>query len=552
MSGEALGDLRAKEPGTAGDQHPLSGEKVHAAMISAGSAAPTGATRTAATLAGQAPAMSSDQEQTLAATVEPDLLDTPSAGPTAIRGSLIRTIGYLVGVLLSLISVPLIFNHLGRENFGRYVDVIALVTIVQGVTDVGLGQIGVREYATRPPSDRERLMRNLVGVRLVLTSIGVLLATGFAEVAGYGGVVVAGTVVAGVAMVATVAQGTFVIPLATNLRLGWVTALDLLRQTLTVGGIVALILAGSGMFSFLLLTVPVALVVLIATLALVRANVPILPSFDRAEWIALLRAVLPFAAAVVIATVYLRLTVVMTSLLATKGQSGDYNLSFTVISVLVAIPALTVGSTLPVLARAARDNRDRLDYVLGRLVDVTLIVGVGIGLGLLLSAGFVTHVLTAGKPGAATNVLRIQSIAIVTQFVGSGWQYGLLALHRHRALLLISASGLAVSASLAASLVPSLQAQGAAIAFSAGEGVVAVLSYAALRIAKPDIRFDLRIPLRVVVAAGVAACALLLPGLTSLETGMAGGAAYLALLLALRALPPEVLDALRSRRPSAA
>lgn len=46
---------------------------------------------------------------------------------------------------------------------------IALVTIVQGVTDIGLGQIGVREFALRHGVARERLMRNLLGVRVALT-----------------------------------------------------------------------------------------------------------------------------------------------------------------------------------------------------------------------------------------------------------------------------------------------------------------------------------------------------------------------------------------------
>jgi O-antigen/teichoic acid export membrane protein len=487
-----------------------------------------------------------EQDESVDPAVERDLLDMPTAGPSAIRGSLVRTFGYVAGVLLSLISVPLLYGHLGTADFGRYVDVIALVTIVQGITDVGLGQIGVREYVTRV-AQRQRMLRNLVGVRIALTSVGVLLATAFAAVVGYGAEVVAGTVVAGVAMVITVAQGTFVIPLAADLRLGWVSALDLLRQALTVAGIVILVLAGASLFPFLGLTVPVAVVVLLATLALVRGAVPMRPSFDRAEWMLLIRAVLPFAAAVAIGTIYLRLTVVMTSLLTTKTQSGYYNLSFTVISVLIAIPALTVGSTLPVIARAARDDRERLDYVLGRLLDVTLIVGVGLGLGLVLGAGFVTHVLTRGKPGAATAVLQIQSIAVVTQFVVSGWQYGLLALHRHRALLIVSAAGLVVSAILTLVLVPVLEARGAAIAFSSGEVAVALLSFLALRLAKPDLRFSLRVPVRVMFAALVGAGAALVPDLTSLEAGVIGGVVYLALLVASRAIPPELLHAVRPR-----
>jgi O-antigen/teichoic acid export membrane protein len=78
-----------------------------------------------------------------------------------------------LGVLLSLVSVPLLIRHLGFSDYGRYVTVISLVTIVKGVTDVELGQMGVREYSIRSGSDRSRLLRNLLGVRFALTGIGV-------------------------------------------------------------------------------------------------------------------------------------------------------------------------------------------------------------------------------------------------------------------------------------------------------------------------------------------------------------------------------------------
>jgi O-antigen/teichoic acid export membrane protein len=274
---------------------------------------------------------------------------------------------------------------------------------------------------------------------------------------------------------------------------------------------------------------------------------PLRPSFERAEWSLLMRSVLPFAAAVVVATVYLRITVVLTQLLARPHQSGYYAISFTVISVLIAIPALTVGSALPVLARAARNNAERLGYVLGRLVDVTLIVGVGLGLGLVLGAGFVIHVLTAGKGGPATAVLQIQSVAVLTQFVGASWQYGLLALHRHRAVLIISGVGLTLSVCLTVLLIPSLQARGAAIGFTAGEVVVAGMSFAALRIARPDIKFSLRIPVRVLLAALVGSLAALIPGLASLPTALLALAVYGAALIALRAIPAELMHAFRHR-----
>lgn len=492
--------------------------------------------------------MPTDHELTAVPISEPDLLDTPSAGPAAIRGSLVRVGGYCLGVLLSLVSVPLLIHHLGFSEYGHYVLVISLVTIVQGVTDVGLGQIGVREFATRAGQDRELLMRNLLGVRFGLTSVGVLLATVFAALAGYPDAVLLGTFFAGIGMVLTVVQGSFAIPLAAQLRLGWVTALELLRQALSVAAIVVLVLQGAKLLAFLTISIPVAVVVLGATVVLVYGTMPMRPAFQRDEWSALIRAVLPFAAAVVIGTLYLRITVVLMSLLASAKQTGYYSTSYVVISVLVAIPPLTVGSTLPVLARAARDDRERLGYVLQRLFEVTSMIGVWLGLSFALGAGFVIRVLAGGSSPVAVDVLEIQSLALVTSFVASSWQYALLSLHRHHALLLVSIGSLTMSVLLTLILVPLLQARGAALAFSGAEIVMAASSYVALRHARQDFSFSMRVPLRILIAALLASSVLLVPDLTSLTRSLIASVIYFAVLLALRAIPDELMHALHRPR----
>jgi O-antigen/teichoic acid export membrane protein len=474
---------------------------------------------------------------------EHDLLDTPAAGPAAIRGSVVRSSGYIVGMLLSILSVSLLIRHLGFDDYGRYITVVSLVTIVQGVTDVGLGQIGVREFATRSSGERARLMGNLLGVRFALTTVGVLLAMVFVAVAGYGHELIFGALAAGVGMVLTVVQGTFAVPLSAQLRLGWVTAMDLLRQLLSVAAIVALVLVGAGLIPFLAVPVPVGVLVLIATAMLVRGAMPARPLFEWGEWSLLIRAVLPFAAAVAIGTVYLRITVVLVSLLATPIQTGYYATSFRVLEVLVSVPALTVGAVLPVLARAARDDRARLLYVLERLSEVTLIVGVWLGIALVLGARFALQVLAGSKGGPAVPVLQIQGPAIAATFISVGWQYGLLSSHRHRELLWIAVGALVLSMTLTLVLIGPLQARGAAIAFTSGEVAAALGSFFLLRRAGL-LRLPLRVPLRVLLAAALAVSTALVPGLTSLGRALVASVIYFAILWAVGAIPAELFEAL--------
>ena len=73
-----------------------------------------------------------------------DHLDTPEAGPMAVRGGAVRVVGYAAGVLLTVASAAVLFRHLGVEDSGRYLTVIALTSIVAEVTDIGLTTIGMR------------------------------------------------------------------------------------------------------------------------------------------------------------------------------------------------------------------------------------------------------------------------------------------------------------------------------------------------------------------------------------------------------------------------
>ena len=496
--------------------------------------------------------MSSEEDEARASALADDvpardLLDTPQAGPAAIRGSLLRFGGYGVGVLLSVVSISFLIRHLGVSSFGQYVTVISLVTIVQGVTDAGLTTIGVREYSLRSAEARDSLMRSLLGVRLVLTSTGVLLATGFAAVAGYGGALVLGTLLAGTGLLFTVTQATLAVPLASRLQLGWVTGLDLLRQLLLVVGVLGLIAAGAGLVPFLALQVPLGVVMLLATAVLVRGKVPMRPGFDRREWWLLARRVLPFAAAVAIGTIYLRLTVIAMSLISTELETGYYATAFRVVEVIVAVPPLVVGATLPVLARAARDDERRLQYVLQRLFDATLIVGVGIGLVVALGAPFAVEVLAGGESDPSIRVLQIQAIAIVANFVATSWGYGLLSLHRHGSILFASVAALVTGLGLTALLVPDLEAEGAALAYVGGELVLAALMYLLLARAQPGLHLSLRVPVRVAAAAALAGAVALVPGLPSVVAASAAAALYVAALFALRGVPQELLEAFQRR-----
>jgi O-antigen/teichoic acid export membrane protein len=159
-----------------------------------------------------------------------DVLDRPEAGGRLIRGGMLRTGSYFLALLLGLVSAPLMTSHLGPVDFGRFVTVSSLIMIVNTLSEAGVGNLALREYSSRRGPGRITFMDNVFGLKMSLAALGGLTAVLFGVVAGYDSTLLAGTALAGLSIVIANVQGVYNVPLAAELRLGWIAAIDLLRQ----------------------------------------------------------------------------------------------------------------------------------------------------------------------------------------------------------------------------------------------------------------------------------------------------------------------------------
>jgi O-antigen/teichoic acid export membrane protein len=453
-------------------------------------------------------------------------------------------------VALGIVSAALMTRHLGVVDFGRYVTVLSIVTLAIGMSDVGLSNIGVREYSVREGVERDFTMKNLLGLRIALTAVAIMIAVTFAAAADYPSVMVVGTLVAAVGFVLTTIQHSFAVPLSAGLRLGWVANLDVLRQAGLVAVVVGLVIAGGGLLAFLAAPIPVGIVLVALTIWLVRGSIPFVPAFDLRAWGRLLRIVLPYAAASAVGAVYVSLVMVLTSLVASQQETGYFGAAFRVFTVLSAVPVLFVASAFPVLARAARDDRERLRYALQRLWDAGLVVGAGVAVLTAVGAPVAIDVVAGPDYEASVTVLRIQAGALFTSYFVAIWGYGLLSLGAYRSLLVANLLALLLAGGLAFALAPEYGADGAAVATLVGELGLALALGAQLMWPREDLRVDLKFLPRVAVAALLAASVLLVPGLPDSLDLVVAAAVYLAVALLLKAVPEEVWVALRRREPA--
>lgn len=478
------------------------------------------------------------------ATEQPDVLASPEAGRLAIRGGVLRVGGYVGGIALALVSTPLLARHLGVEDFGRYVTVLSLIAIVALISDAGLTVVGLREYAARDAAARTRLVRNLVGLRALIAALGAAAATAFALAAGYSGAMVVGTVLVGVGLVFTVVQQAYTVPLQMDLRFGLVTALDLIRQALTVLAIVALVLAGAGLVEFLAIPVPVAFAVAVATMLAIRRRAVVRPAFDWDEWRYLTREALPVAVASTIGSFFYRIAIIMMSVLATAEQTGFFSASFRVVEAIIMVPGLVVAAAFPIVARAAHDDHERLAYSLQRLFDIGVILGAWTAVCVVLGAGPIMAFVGGSDFDPAEPVLRVQGIALASSYLVAVWASGLWALREQRALAWANVVGVGTAAGLTAALIPRFGALGAAIAMTIAEVLLAAIYAFVLTRNRPNLRPSLTVVPKTLAAAAPALALWLAPLPDVLDVVLATALFYVV-LLALRGVPAELVNAVR-------
>ncbi len=476
-----------------------------------------------------------------------DPFSAGEAGVRVIRGGGMRVAGSLAGVLAGTISAPLVVRHLGVTDYGHYLTVTSVIFVVTALTEGGLANVAVRLFSV---SDRERqssLVANLTGLRLALGAIGALGAVGFGLLAGYESVIVLGLAISAAGYVLAAVQGSYSVALSGALRLPALAAIDLLRSLTTTALLVALVIAGSGLTGFFLVSVIVQAVALIVTAALVRHGVPLRPAFVGSRWRELLHETAVYALAATLGAVYFQVALIAMSLLDPGLQTGYYAIAFRIIEIVNGIPWLLAGSVLPVLAVAAESDHKRLRYVAQRVFEGAAIAGGWIAIVVVVGAGFAIQIIAGPKGHPSVPVLRIMAIGVTATFLVSSWGYVLLSLRMYRQLAISNGGALLLALALSLILIPTLHARGGAITTVALELSLAS-SYVVLlarRAVLPDARFLPRFALAAALGLGVG---LLLLEVHAIVGAIGASIVYFGALWLLDAIPSELVDSLPWRR----
>lgn len=478
---------------------------------------------------------------------ETDLLDTPEASRRVVRGSASRTMAYVAASFANAAVLPFLFRYLGVVRSGQYVTVVSLSTILAGIVETGLTGVSLRLYSVSPLQGRPALMRNLMSMRLASLGVATALIMGFVLLAGYPWVIVIGLALCAVGAGLENVGSTYNVGLATTLRLGWIAISNVVRSFLIAAMMLVLVFVHAPLIWFFVAVIPAGLAQMLVSAAVTKGHSPLGASADVKTWWSLTRSSAPYVFAMALGFVYFRIPLVAMSILRPGRPTGLFGAAFRLVETLTLMTGFVLTAALPLLMRAADTDRARHLYGIGRLVEVSLILGAAMTVVTGTGANVAIHILAGPRFDASIGILRLLSLVLVLKFLTTAWGFGLLSAGRYRAVLIANAT--ATACAIAASLIAIpliglyggvLAAIGAELSLAAGYGVLMHRSMGSAG-------FPARTTVIVTTSALVGAGAMLLP-IPQLAVPCVATLAFGSLVLAGGVCPPEALELLPRRR----
>jgi O-antigen/teichoic acid export membrane protein len=262
---------------------------------------------------------------------------------------------------------------------------------------------------------------------------------------------------------------------------------------------------------------------------------------DRGVIVTLARNAIPFFAYWVLGSLYYRLDTILLSKMATATVLGWYGAAYRLFDTLVFLPNIVASAVLfPILAQLSTQSRPTLRKALSKGLDIIVIVGMPISVGLLvLAEPIILFIYRRPEYLNAVPALQWLAVGLILLYVNSILSVGLVSLNHERKLTVVAGLALVFNLGLNLALIPIYQHVGAAFTTAATEGLILVYLLAVL---PRDllVRSTTGVILKAAIASAAMALVLVvLRGQSLLLLIPLGGAMYVLIGLALRLVPPE-------------
>lgn len=460
--------------------------------------------------------------------------------------TILQSVGKVISVAIGLITIAFLTRFLGDEGFGEYTTVISFMGFFGILADLGLYLIAAKEIS-KEGADEAKILGNIFSLRFITVFVmliaGALVALFFPYPPQ-----VKQAMFLGIFAFASV-SGTQVLVGVFQKHLVFyrLTASEIIQRLVFLGGVVLLIRLELGLTYFILALAVANSIHFLISWKMAQMLIPFRLQFDFSFWKQILTKSWPLAASVVLNLIYFRADIIILSFFKSAADVGVYGLSYKILEVLMAFPAMFAGLIMPFLAQYAFSEWDKFRLYLQKSLDAILLIIVPMVITTLFFARPIINLIGGSGFTDADKVLKILIFATALIYLGNLFGYTIVALDAQKKMLWGYGAGAGAGLILYFILIPKFTYFGAATATLIVESIVLVFLYI---ITSKEAGFypTFRILIKAFSAAIPMSAFFYYIDLNWIVEMLVGLIIYTILLFVFRAIPKEFMREIIKRR----
>lgn len=460
--------------------------------------------------------------------------------------TLLQSLGKVISVAIGLFTIALLSRYLQASGFGEYTTVVSFMGFFGILADLGMYLVTVQEIS-KEGADEKKILGNIFSLRFVtvigMLFLGAIIALFFpysqqVKVAMFWGIA-AFTFVSGTQVLVGVFQK--------HLIFYKLSASEIIQRLVALATTIWFIRLSLGLNWFLISLVLSNAVHFFICLVITRRLIPFKLEFDLVFWKHILSKSWPLAFSVVLNLIYFKADTLILSALKSPGDVGIYGLSYKILEVLIAFPAMFAGLIMPFLARFAFTDWGQYRKYLQKSFDAMILVIVLMITVTLFFARPIINLVGGNGFAQADKVLMILILATATIYLGNLLGYTVVALNAQKKMVWGYLLGSVLGLALYFLLIPHFSYYGAAWATVVVELTVFVFAYfLTSRVSKFYPSFKILLP--AILAALPMLAVFYFVNLNWVIEVVAGTVVYGMMLWALGAIPKEFIREILNKK----
>ena len=383
----------------------------------------------------------------------------------------------IITALLAVLVVKILTVYLGKGGYGHYATIYEFIAFFGALADFGLFALCVREMGK---SKAQQIFSNVISLRIVMVTMAMLIVSGAAWlIPAYQDTIIAQGVAIGALMTwLVIMAGTFSAGLQVKMKMHYAAISLVIGKIITTLLIIYLTAHGGSFFSLLWAGVLGAAVSLGLIAYFSSKDWQLKPSWQGKQMRNLFFAAAPFAVALILHTLYIRVDVFLLSVILPSSvdgvcpqqfcadtEVGMYAVAARLMEVALLTPLFFLNAVLPNLSamRAKKQTKKVIKLMRGSL-HLLLILGLLAGILVFsLRQEIVLIISSVEFLGGSDVALMWLAPVLPMAFIGAFFAYSLITFERQSLLVITTLLAVTINISGNLYVIPLYGLQGAAI-----------------------------------------------------------------------------------------